>query len=142
METGVFIQNVAVTVFVTCAFVLCKCAYDRMRKRKANIAVIVIGAGPIGLLSVLIAARSKKVTKVIVFEEKSRNCIVNRPHQIGVDSKSVSLLSSFGVDFDNIEGCWKHKNFFTRIGVFQEYLISLLATQRVSVTLKVRCKVK
>ncbi|ELT88967.1 hypothetical protein CAPTEDRAFT_195876 [Capitella teleta] len=139
--TAVFLQTLGVTVVMTCAFVLTKTTYDRMRRRLSQVAVVVIGAGPIGLTSALVAAHSQKASRVIVYEEKPRSELLCRPQQIGLDAKSVTLLSSLGVDFDNIEGCWKHKNFFTRIGVFQEYLLSQFQLLQTPVELKLKTKV-
>nr|XP_035926022.1 uncharacterized protein LOC118521529 [Halichoerus grypus] len=39
---------------------------------------------------------------------------------------AIRFLRPLGVDFDNVEGCWRNGHFFTRVGVFQEHLLSLL----------------
>lgn len=140
--TAVFLQTLGVTVVMTCAFVLTKTTYDRIRRRWSQVAVVVIGAGPIGLTSALIAAHSQKASRIIVYEEKARNELLCRPQQIALDSKSVMLLKSLGVDFDNIEGCWKHRSFFTRIGVFQEYLLSFFHLLQTPVEMKLKTKVR
>ena len=84
------------------------------------------GAGPVGLTSVLISARSGKAAKIILFEEKFRNDLINRPQQIALQEKNVTFLKTLGVDFDNIEGCWQNNCFFTRMGVFQEYMLGMI----------------
>ena len=106
-----------------------------------KVTTVVIGAGPVGLISGVIACRSGKASEVLLFEEKSRNELVNRPQQIALDAKSVTFLQGLGVDFDNIEGCWQDDCFFTRIGVFEEYMLSIIAIQQVAVDVRLRYKV-
>ncbi len=141
-SNGIFLQTVVVTVAVTCGFLISKTTYDNFRKRWARATVVVIGAGPIGLISVLIAAKSGKAEKIILFEEKYRNDLFNRPHQIALEQKNVHFLKTLGVDFDNIEGCWQQKCFFTRIGVFQEYILSTIYRLNVTVDVRLHQKVR
>ncbi len=137
----IFMQTIAVTVAVTCGFLLSKTTYDNFRKRWARATVVVVGAGPIGLISVLIAAKSGKAARIILYEEKYRNDLLNRPQQIALQQKNVHFLKSLGVDFDNIEGCWQQKCFYTRIGVFQEYILSIIYTLGVPVDVRLQQKV-
>ena len=51
------------------------------------------------------------------------------------------FLSDLGVDFDNIEGCSENGVFFTKVGVFQEYLLSIIYRLRVEVNLRLHTKV-
>ena len=54
----ILIQTTVVTILVTCAFMATKTSYDMFRQHWSKATVIVIGAGPIGLISVLITALS------------------------------------------------------------------------------------
>jgi hypothetical protein len=148
METlGVmyFAQTTPVHVFVTICvlvmFVGTKTVYDRLRRDMARLTVVVIGAGPIGLTSALIAALSGRATKIIIYEKDSRNELVDRVHQIAFEAKIVGFLKTHGVDFDNLEGCWQNCCFFTRTGIYLEYLLSVLARHEVRVETRLKTKV-
>ncbi|XP_064641268.1 uncharacterized protein LOC135496080 isoform X1 [Lineus longissimus] len=123
---SLILDIMAVTVAVIVGFLCAKIVVDSVRSRWTKITVIIVGGGPIGLLSALIAAKSNRVQKIIFFEEKHKSALLNRPQQIALDAKSVRFLKNMGVDFDNIEGCWNDNCFFTRIGVFQEYLLDII----------------
>ena len=138
---GVLLQTLVITVVVTFGFLLSKTTYDNYRKRSSKATLVVVGAGPIGLTSLIIAAKSGKISRAILFEEKCSQDLVNRPQQIALEHKNVIFLQSLGVDFDNIEGCWQQHRFFTRIGVFQEYLLSLISRLPVPVDVRLRQKV-
>jgi 2-polyprenyl-6-methoxyphenol hydroxylase-like FAD-dependent oxidoreductase len=103
---------------------------------------VVVGAGPIGLASLVVAAKSGRVSRIIVFEEQSKMALFNQPHQIALDASSVTFLRSYEVDFDNMEGCWDGGAFYTRLGVFQEYMLSILARLDVPVDLRLSTKVR
>ena len=62
--------------------------------------------------------------------------------QIALDPRSVDFLLGLGVDFDNVEGCWHNEHFFTKIGVFQEYLLSILEQKKQKVDVRVRLGTK
>ncbi|KAK2193863.1 hypothetical protein NP493_5g17091 [Ridgeia piscesae] len=134
--------TVALTFAVTCCFLVSKTTLDRVRQRMSRVAVVVIGAGPVGLTSILIAARSGKVSRIIVFEERCRHDLVGRTHQIAIDAKMTAFLQSLGVDFDNIEGCREKGCFFTRSGVFLEYMLSIIQRLDVPIDLRLNCKVR
>ena len=116
----------ALTVLVTAGFVIGKNTYDCVRQRLSRVTVVVVGAGPVGLTAALIAARSGKAPRVIVYEERSRADLVGRAYQMTLTAASIAFLRAAGVDFDNIEGCREQGCFFTRIGVFQEYMLDIL----------------
>ncbi|XP_064599220.1 uncharacterized protein LOC135465802 [Liolophura sinensis] len=132
----VLVQFLVLTVTVIAGFVCAKTVVDNVRRRCARLTVLVVGAGPVGLTSALIAARSGKVGKLILYEERCRHALVNRPNQVAFDSKRVAFLRRFGVDFDNLEGCWHNGCFFTRVGVYIEYLLSIV--EQVGVPLDIR----
>ncbi|XP_013387085.1 uncharacterized protein LOC106165791 [Lingula anatina] len=135
------VGNACVTVLFVLTFVLTKSAWDQIRKQYfSKITVVVIGAGPIGLSAMLIAAKTSKVARLILYEEKCRYDLINRPQQIALDARSVAFLRQKGVDFENIEGCWGNQCFFTRIGIFQEYLLSAIDQLEIHSVIKLNTK--
>ena len=138
---GVFLQTVCITVFVTCAFFLSKTTYDRVRRMRARATIVVVGAGPVGLTAVLIASKSGRASNIVIYEEHSRKDLHNRAQQIALDHRNVIFLNSIGVDFDNIEGCWQQRCFYTRLGVFQEYMLSIVQ-QQLNVPIDIRLGTK
>ena len=83
----------------------------------------------------------RQVSRIIVFEERCRHDLVCRPQQIAIDAKTTAFLQSLGVDFDNIEGCREKGCFFTRAGVFLEYMLSIIQRLDVPIDLRLNCKV-
>lgn len=129
------------TIIVACTFTLVKQGSRRLRSYWARARVVVIGAGPIGLTAALIALRAPFSSRVILYEEASRWGMIRRVQQIALDAATVTFLQQLGVDFDNIEGCWGNGCFFTRIGIFQEYLLSLIEQFKEKVEIRLRTKV-
>lgn len=131
------------TLAAVLVYALLKVSLDGYRQWRARIPVLVVGSGPVGLTAALVAVRSGKVLKLTVLDERCRSALLSRPQQIALDPRSVNFLLGLGVDFDNMEGCWHNEHFFTRIGVFQEYLLSILEKkkQRVDVKLQLGTKV-
>lgn len=84
----------------------------------------------------------RQVSRIIVFEERCRHDLVGRAHQIAIDAKMTAFLQSLGVDFDNIEGCREQGCFFTRSGVFIEYMLSIIQRLDVPIDLRLNCKVR
>uniref|UniRef100_A0ACB8E9Q1 Uncharacterized protein n=1 Tax=Sphaerodactylus townsendi TaxID=933632 RepID=A0ACB8E9Q1_9SAUR len=103
-----------------------KASADGLRRWRAAASVLVVGAGPVGLTAALVAVRSGKVLKLTILDQHGRAALHGRPQQIALEPRSVRFLLGLGVDFDNMEGCWDKERFFTRIGVFQEHLLSIL----------------
>ena len=141
LQSSLAIQHILLTVLMVTGFLCTKTIYDKIRRRHARITVVVIGAGPVGLTAVVVAARSGRVTRVVLYEEMCRNALVNKQHQIAFDAKTVAFLQKLGIDFDNMEGCWDKNCFFTRIGIFQEYLLSVIYRLSVPVDIRLGCKV-
>ena len=141
LSSSTLLETLLVTVLVSGGFLLGKSSYDRLRQRLCKVVVVVVGAGPIGLTSVLLACHSGKAHKVILIEEKARAQLVNRPHQIALDTETVTFLRQLHVDFDNIEGCWQNGCFFTRIGVFTEYMLDIFCQQRTPVEVRLKTRV-
>lgn len=114
------------TLLAVLLYVALKVSVDSIRHWRAKISVLVVGAGPVGLTAALVAVRSRKVLKLTLLDERTRAALLCRPQQIALDPRSVNFLLGLGVDFDNMEGCWDKEHFFTKIGVFQEHLLSIL----------------
>lgn len=130
------------TLAAVLVYALLKVSLDGFRQWRARIPVLVVGSGPVGLTAALVAVRSGKVLKLTVLDERCRSALLCRPQQIALDPRSVNFLLGLGVDFDNMEGCWHNEHFFTRIGVFQEYLLSILEQKKQRVDVKVQLGTK
>ncbi|KAM4017597.1 uncharacterized protein ACNLHF_007226 isoform 1-T1 [Anomaloglossus baeobatrachus] len=118
------------TLLVVLIYIVVKVSVDGIRQWRAKVSILVVGAGPVGLTAALAAVRSGKVLKLTILDERSRTSLLCRPQQIALDPRSVRFLLALGVDFDNIEGCWHNDHFFTKIGVFQEHLLSILEQRK------------
>ncbi|XP_061533646.1 uncharacterized protein si:dkey-234i14.6 isoform X3 [Phycodurus eques] len=130
------------TLVAVAVYVALKAGLDGVRRWRARIAVLVVGSGPVGLTAALVAVRSGKVLKLTVLDERNRSALLCRPQQIALDPRSVDFLLGLGVDFDNMEGCWNDEHFFTRMGVFQEYLLSILEQKKQEVDVRVELGTK
>ena len=119
-------QTAIITLVISCAFYVCKSGYDFTKQRYSKPTVVIIGAGPIGLASTLICAKSWCATQILLFEDNSQHYLINRHQQIAFDGDNVDFLGTLGVDFDNIEGLWQGNSFLTRLGVFEEYLLGMV----------------
>lgn len=130
------------TLVAVVVYAVLKVSLDGIRQWRARISVLIVGSGPVGLTAALVAVRSGKVLKLTVLDERYRTALLCRPQQIALDPRSVKFLLGLGVDFDNMEGCWHNEHFFTRIGVFQEYLLSILEQKKQKVDVKVQLGTK
>ncbi|MFT7810444.1 uncharacterized protein LOC108926195 [Arapaima gigas] len=130
------------TLLAVLLYVLLKVSLDGIRRWRATVSVLIVGSGPVGLTAALAAVRSGKVLKLTVLDERYRTALLCRPQQIALDPRSVKFLLGLGVDFDNMEGCWHNEHFFTKIGVFQEYLLSILEQKKQRVDVKVHLGTK
>ncbi|KAK6477178.1 hypothetical protein HHUSO_G22072 [Huso huso] len=130
------------TLLAVVVYVVVKVSLDGIRQWRARISVLVVGSGPVGLTAALVAVRSGKVLKLTVLDERYRTALLCRPQQIALDPRSVKFLLRLGVDFDNMEGCWHNDHFFTKIGVFQEYLLSILEHKKQKVDIKINLGTK
>src|SRR6218665_1291534 len=130
VSTSVVLETVLITAVVTCAFVVTKSAYDRLRLRTSRATVVIIGAGPAGLISAWIVAQTGKASRVIVYEERSRPDIVTRTKYMALNCRSLKFLRSVGLEVqENVEGSCQHQGFVTKTGPFLEYLLDLLKTR-------------
>ncbi|XP_069594946.1 uncharacterized protein [Ranitomeya imitator] len=125
------------TLLVVLVYVVVKVSVDGIRQWRAKVSILVVGAGPVGLTAALAAVRSGKVLKLTILDERSRTSLLCRPQQIDLDPRSVRFLLALGVDFDNIEGCWHNDHFFTKIGVFQEHLLSILEQRKQTIDITI-----
>ena len=141
---GTVVQTTLVTVAVLSIFLMCRTVYEHIRQQFARVTVVIIGAGPIGLLSALLASQNQKVNRVILYEEKSRRELLARHQQVALNSLTVKFVKTVGIDLDSLEGCWHNKCFLTPIAVFQEYLLERIYTVSrdvCEVDVKLNCKV-
>lgn len=125
------------TLVVVLVYIVVKVSVDGIRQWRAKASILVVGAGPIGLTAALVAVRSGKVLHLTILDERSRTSLLCRPQQIALDPRSVKFLLALGVDFDNIEGCWHNDYFFTKIGVFQEHLLSILEQRKQTLDIRI-----
>lgn len=139
---ALLLDTVWSTLAAVIVYVVVKVSLDGVRRWRARVSVLIVGSGPVGLTAALVAVRSGKVLKLTVLDERYRSALLCRPQQIALDPRSVKFLLGLGVDFDNMEGCWHDEHFFTRIGVFQEYLLSILEQRKHNVDVKVQLGTK
>ncbi|XP_062572350.1 uncharacterized protein LOC134234314 isoform X2 [Saccostrea cucullata] len=126
-------QNILITVLFLALFTGWRAFYERIKRTLCHVTVVVIGGGPVGLLSAFLALKSGRASKIVIFEEKDRKTLLNGPYQLTFDIQSVEYLKRCGIDFDNIEGCCHDNCFTTKVGVFLEYILDHLSSARVSV---------
>lgn len=132
--------QIALTLSAVALFVGTRTIVEKIRRTLAHITVVVIGAGPIGLTSALIAVHCKKVKKLVLYEEETKFAIGNKSYQIAINPSSVAFLRKYGIDFDNLEGLWHEGCFYTRVGIYLEYIINVLPLQNTDVEFKFRTK--
>ncbi|KAG8563107.1 hypothetical protein GDO81_015940 [Engystomops pustulosus] len=125
------------TLIVVLVYLVIKMSFDGIRQWRAKVSILVVGAGPVGLTAALVAVRSGKVLSLTILDERSRTSLLCRPQQIALDPRSVKFLLALGVDFDNIEGCWHNDHFFTKIGVFQEHVLSILEQRKQTLDIRI-----
>ncbi|XP_073461653.1 uncharacterized protein [Aquarana catesbeiana] len=125
------------TLIVILVYIVVKVSVDGIRQWRARVSILVVGAGPVGLTAALVAVRSRKVLNLTILDERTRTALLCRPQQIALDPRSVTFLLTLGVDFDNIEGCWDNDHFFTKIGVFQEHLLSILEQRKQTLDIRI-----
>lgn len=86
-------------------FVAPKLSVDAVRRSRAKVSLLLVGAGPVGLTAVLVAVRSGKVLKVTLLDARPRAALLCRSQQIALDPRSVRFLLGLEMDFGNLEGC-------------------------------------
>uniref|UniRef100_K1QW96 Uncharacterized protein n=1 Tax=Magallana gigas TaxID=29159 RepID=K1QW96_MAGGI len=132
--------NVIMTAVVVILFASVKTFYDRVRHERARVSVVVLGAGPIGLTAALLALKTRRVSKLTIYETIDKIANLKKDYQIAIDRRSVSFLRKAGVDFDNLEGCWDNKCFYTRVGIYLEYMLTTLRRCNKNTVTKFSCK--
>jgi threonine dehydrogenase-like Zn-dependent dehydrogenase len=97
-------EYVLMTMSALIVFVGIRSIFSKTRRDMAQLTVIVIGTGPIGVTLTLIAVQCKRVRKLVLYEDHTRSNIEKRSYQIAIQSKYmyVQFLKGFGVDFDNL----------------------------------------
>lgn len=81
-SSWLLLQTSAVTCIITCAFIGLRLVVGAVRSRYSCVDVVVVGAGPVGLMSALIAARNRHASKVVVYEQRLRSVLLNQYHQV------------------------------------------------------------
>ncbi|KAL8603974.1 hypothetical protein ACOMHN_039018 [Nucella lapillus] len=87
-------QHLLLTAAMVVLFVCTKAYVNQIRRHHARCTVVIIGAGPVGLTSLLIASRHPHVERIIVYEEESRQTLVNKAHQIAFDRPTLQFLKA------------------------------------------------
>ncbi|XP_040185124.1 uncharacterized protein LOC120917715 isoform X1 [Rana temporaria] len=137
MHDQLAVDTALSTLVVILVYIVVKVSVDGIRQWRARVSILVVGAGPVGLTAALVAVRSRKVLNLTILDERTRTALFCRPQQIALDPRSVKFLLTLGVDFDNIEGCWDNDHFFTKIGVFQEHLLSILEQRKQTLDIRI-----
>ncbi|ESO81962.1 hypothetical protein LOTGIDRAFT_170498 [Lottia gigantea] len=140
VHSSLAIYHILCSVLMVAIFIATKRLVESFRRSYSKLTVVVIGGGPVGLTAVLVAALSKKVSNIILFEEMFRNNLCNKPSQIAFNPKTVKFLRTLDIDFDNLEGCWSNDYFYTRSGVYTDYLLCVLYKFNKKVDLKLGTK--
>ena len=142
MTACTVLQTTCVTACVLLVFIAFRTLYERIRQQHTLLTVVIIGAGPIGLLAALLASQNPQVNRILLYEEKSRRELLTRPQQVTFTAVSVKFLKAIGIDLDCIEGRWHNKCFLTPIAVFQEYLLEVVGSVADRLDLRLDCKVR
>ncbi|OWF45512.1 uncharacterized protein LOC110456940 [Mizuhopecten yessoensis] len=114
------------TVIFLLVFLGGRVVYRQFRRMRLKLAVVIVGAGPVGLTATFIAMHNPRVGQITVYEEAPRERIINSSYQITLDATSFTFLESIGVDFNNIEGCRESGLFYTQVGVYLQYILEQL----------------
>ena len=114
------------TISAVVVFAGAKAILNKIWRDTAQLTVIIIGAGPIGLTSAFLSVHCKRVKKLVLYEEQIKSSIEKRAYQITFQAAQVSFLRKYGIDFDNLEGLWHDGCFYTRVGIYLEYIIHVL----------------
>lgn len=134
-------QNLLITFLFLAIFTGWRTFYARIKRSLSQVTVVIIGGGPVGLLSAFLTLKSGRATNIVVYEERNRKSVLNAQYQLTFDCQSVEFLKAAGIDFDNIEGCRHDNCFTTKVGVFLEYILDYLTVSGVNVSIRFHKKV-
>ena len=129
------VQTVLVTFFVAFGY---KILHGIIRRHFVKASVVVIGAGPIGLISVIVASQTRYTSRLLLIEETSYYNLVSRYHQIAIQADNVNFLRNLGINFKNIEEIWQDDKFVTILGTFEEYLLGMIYRLHSKVKVEIR----
>jgi hypothetical protein len=129
------------TTLVIILFASIKTLYDRIRHERARVSVVILGAGPIGVTAAMLALKTGRVSNLTIYEVNDKVSNLKKDYQIAIDKRSVSFLRKAGVDFDNLEGCWDSRCFYTRVGIYLEYMLTTLRRSHKNTVTRFSCKV-
>ena len=107
------LQTVLVTFFVAFGY---KILHGVIRRHFFKASVVVIGAGPIGLISIIVASQTRYTSRLLLIEKKSYYNLVSRYHQITIQADHVNFLRNLGINFKNIEGVTRVIRFILSLG--------------------------
>ena len=118
-----FVQTVILTILVAFGY---KIIHGIIRKYLFKATCVVIGAGPTGLISVIVASRTPYISRILLIEQNSYFNLINKHHQIAIQAENVKFLTSLGINFKKIDGIWQSDTFITMLGTFQEHLLGII----------------
>ncbi|XP_033754983.1 uncharacterized protein LOC117337937 isoform X1 [Pecten maximus] len=119
-------HSVLLTGLLVALFCVVRFLYRKTRRNWTSVNIFIIGGGPIGLVAALLAVKSKRLRKLTVIESESRRDLVKREYQVCFDIENIAFLQTVGVEFDSIEGCRDKHGFYTRVGIFLDYCLTIL----------------
>ena len=100
LTTSTLVQTLVLTAAAAAVYSTVKSAFDRVRLASSRATVVVVGGGPVGLVAALVAARTGRASRVIVFEERDRTMLVTRSDPVTIGPRAMRFLRSPGVGID------------------------------------------
>ncbi|XP_069113565.1 uncharacterized protein [Argopecten irradians] len=119
-------DSVVLTGLVVALFCVVRFLYRRASESWRRLDIYILGGGPVGLAAALLALKSERLGKLTVIESESRRDLTKREYQVCFDTTNAAFLRKIGVEFDSIEGCRDKHGFYTSVGIFLDYCLTIL----------------